>query len=169
MEFARNISVSAPETHETVIIHELMNVFYRHKNVDLFVCKVRIYKLCSPSSHKCVIKLGLESVIIGLARYAVSSIFRHVGGWWMQKMIILNRVERFWNVNTVWIHTWLSNDTQSLTKYKGCLIVFQCHPSNLKVTQDKILLVLTRIERFRTAMTPVWIHPWLWNDAQSLM
>ena len=28
--------------------------------------------------------------------------------------------------------------------------------------------MLTRIERFRT-VTPVWIHPWLWNDAQSFM
>ena len=30
------------------------------------------------------------------------------------------------------------------------------------------LPILTRIERFRT-VTPVWIHPWLWNDAQSLI
>ena len=29
-------------------------------------------------------------------------------------------------------------------------------------------LILTRIERFRT-VPPVWIHPWLWNDAQRLM
>ena len=28
--------------------------------------------------------------------------------------------------------------------------------------------ILTQIERFRT-VTPVWIHWWLWNDAQSLM
>ena len=27
--------------------------------------------------------------------------------------------------------------------------------------------ILTQIERFRT-LTPVWIHLWLWNDAQSL-
>ena len=27
--------------------------------------------------------------------------------------------------------------------------------------------ILTRIERFRT-VTPVWIHWWLWNDAESL-
>ena len=30
------------------------------------------------------------------------------------------------------------------------------------------MLILTWIERFRT-VTPVWIHSWLWNDAQSLM
>ena len=28
--------------------------------------------------------------------------------------------------------------------------------------------ILTRIEHLRT-VTPVWIHPWLWNDAQSLI
>ena len=47
-------------------------------------------------------------------------------------------------------------------------IVFQGHPSNFKVIRDKKLLILTRIERFRT-VTPVWIHRWIWNDAQSLM
>ena len=30
------------------------------------------------------------------------------------------------------------------------------------------LPIQTRIEGFRT-VTPVWIHPWLWNDAQSLI
>ena len=27
---------------------------------------------------------------------------------------------------------------------------------------------LTQMERFRT-VTPIWIHRWIWNDAQSLM
>ena len=52
--------------------------------------------------------------------------------------------------------------------WKRCPIVFQGHASNSKVTQNKILSILTRIERFQT-VTPVWIHPWLWNDAQSLI
>ena len=51
---------------------------------------------------------------------------------------------------------------------KKCPIVFQGHPSNLKVTQDKKWLILTRIERFRT-VTQVWIHQWIRNGAQSLM
>ena len=50
---------------------------------------------------------------------------------------------------------------------KRCPIVFQGHPSNFKVTQLKKSLILTQIGRFRT-VTPVWIHQWLWNDAQSL-
>ena len=40
-------------------------------------------------------------------------------------------------------------------------IKFQDH------TGQKKLLILTRIERFR-AVTPMWIHRWLWNGAQSL-
>ena len=51
--------------------------------------------------------------------------------------------------------------------YKRCPIVFQGHPSNCKVTRLKKLSVLTQIRRFRT-VTPVWIHQWLRNDAQSL-
>ena len=46
-------------------------------------------------------------------------------------------------------------------------IVFQGHPSNFKVTQLKKSSNLTQIGRFRTA-TPVWVHQWLRNDAQSL-
>ena len=37
----------------------------------------------------------------------------------------------------------------------------------LKSHGTKKLSILTRIERFRT-VTLVWIHRWLWNDAQSL-
>ena len=50
---------------------------------------------------------------------------------------------------------------------KRCPIVFQGHPSNFKVTRLKKSSILTQIGHFRT-VTPVWIHQWLWNDAQSL-
>ena len=48
-----------------------------------------------------------------------------------------------------------------------CLIAFQGHPSNFKVTRDNKSLIQTRIERFRTVAL-VWSHRWLWNDQQSL-
>ena len=51
---------------------------------------------------------------------------------------------------------------------KRCLIVFQGHPSNFKVTRLKKWSNLTQIGRFRT-VTPVWIHWCKWNDTQSLM
>ena len=76
------------------------------------------------------------------------------------KSPILTRIERF---RTLW------NDAQSLKQYtRGALLCFQGHPSNFKVTRDKKSPILTQIERFRT-VTPVSIHRWLWNDAQSLM
>ena len=48
-----------------------------------------------------------------------------------------------------------------------CPIVFQDHPSNFKVTRLKKSSILTQIGRFRS-VTPLWIHWWLRNDAQSL-
>ena len=51
--------------------------------------------------------------------------------------------------------------------YKRCPIAFEGHPWNLKVSQDKKMPIFTRIKRFR-AVTLVWIHWWLRNDAQSL-
>ena len=46
---------------------------------------------------------------------------------------------------------------------KRCPIVFQGHPSNFKVTQDKKLPILTRIECFRTVT--VSIHQWMMHKA----
>ena len=50
--------------------------------------------------------------------------------------------------------------------WKRCPIVFQGHPSNLKVTRLWKSSNLTQIGHFQT-VTPVWIHQWLRNDAQS--
>ena len=46
-------------------------------------------------------------------------------------------------------------------------IIFQGHPSNFKVTQLKNCRFWPKLGRFQT-VTPVWIHQWLLNDAQSL-
>ena len=51
--------------------------------------------------------------------------------------------------------------------WKRCPIVFQGHLSNFKVTQDNKSPIVTRFKRFQT-VTLVWIHRWLWNDAQGL-
>ena len=50
---------------------------------------------------------------------------------------------------------------------KRCPVVFQGHPSNFKVTRLKKSSILTQMGRFRT-VTPVWIHQWVRNYAQSL-
>ena len=50
---------------------------------------------------------------------------------------------------------------------KEVLSVHQSHPLNIKVTRAEKSTILSRIERFPT-VTPLWIHRWLGNDAQSL-
>ena len=55
------------------------------------------------------------------------------------------------------------------TAKERCLIVFQGHPSNLKVTRDKTSTILTHIGRFRTigrsqlsnpSDLPCWLNNW---------
>ena len=85
-----------------------------------------------------------------------------------QKSPILTQIGPFWNVTPVWIQWWLCNNAQNLEQHRRCaLLFFQGHLSNLKVTQDKKSPILTQIEQFWT-VTPVWIHQWIWNDAQCL-
>ena len=68
-----------------------------------------------------------------------------------------------------WIHWWLLNDAHSLNLYrKGTLLFSKIIRQTSRSHRTKKLLLWTCIERFRTA-TPVWIHPWPWNDAQSLI
>ena len=87
---------------------------------------------------------------------------------WDNKSPILTRIERFRTVSLVWILWWLWNNAQSLKQHRiGAPIVFQGHPSNFKVKQDKKSPILTRIECFPT-VNPVWIHQGVWDDAQSL-
>ena len=49
---------------------------------------------------------------------------------------------------------------------KRCLVFFLDHPSNFKVTRAEKLMILSRIEHVPT-VTPVWIHRWVRNYAQS--
>ena len=83
--------------------------------------------------------------------------------------LILTRIERIRTVALVWIHRWLWNDAQSLTQHRrGALLFFNVIHQISRSHGTKKSPILTRIEHFR-AVTPVWIHRWLWNDAQSLM
>ena len=74
----------------------------------------------------------------------------------------------FRTVTPVWIHIWWWNDAYSLIMLRrGALLFLQGHPSNFKVTRLKKSSNLTKIGRFQT-VTPVSIHQWLRNAAQSL-
>ena len=89
----------------------------------------------------------------------------------LKKSSFFTQIGRFRTVTLVWIHQWLWNDAQSLKQHRRgayCFsrssVKFQGHIGQKIADFDP----KSRIERFRT-VTPVWIHPWLWNDAQSLM
>ena len=73
----------------------------------------------------------------------------------------------FRTVTAVWIHIWQWNDAQSLMWLRrGALLFFKAIVKFEGHTGQK-MSNLTQIRCFRT-VTPVWIHQWLWNDAQSL-
>ena len=80
---------------------------------------------------------------------------------------VTTELNRFRTVTPVWILIWWWNDAYSLTMLRrGALLFFKVIPSNFKVTRLKKKSILTPIGRFRT-VTPVWIHQWLRNAAQS--
>ena len=84
-----------------------------------------------------------------------------------KKASILTQIGRFRTVTPVWIHQWLRNDTQSLKYHgRGALLFLKVirHISRSHGTRTSIL---TQIGRFQT-VTLVWIHWWLWNNAQNL-
>ena len=86
-----------------------------------------------------------------------------------KKWSILNRIKRFRTVTPVWSHAWLWNDAQSIMWYRRCaLLFFNVIRRILRSRGTKKSTILTRIERFRT-VTQVWLHRWIWSDAQSLM
>ena len=66
------------------------------------------------------------------------------------------------------IYRWLWNDAQSLRRYRRSALLFSKIVHQISRSQGtKKSQNLTLIGRFRT-VTPVWIHRWLWNEAQSL-
>ena len=74
-------------------------------------------------------------------------------------------VSRLWL--GVFICRWLSNDVQSLKQHRrGALLYFKII-LQISRSHEKKTLIVIQIGYFRT-VTPVRIHWWLWNDAQSL-
>ena len=85
-----------------------------------------------------------------------------------KKSSILTQIGRFRAVTPVWINQWLWNDAQSLKQHRrGALLLFKVI-HQISRSHGRKMPILTPIERFR-AVTPVWIRPWFWNDAQSFI
>ena len=100
--------------------------------------------------------------------YCISRSFVKFQGHTGQKSPIFTRIERFRTVTLVWIHWWLWNDAQSLKQHRrGALLFFKVIRQISRSHEIKKLQILTRIDCFWT-VTSVWIHRWLWNDAQRL-
>ena len=80
---------------------------------------------------------------------------------------VMTPFSRFRTVTPVWIHIQWWNDYKAWCCLEDVSYCFLRSSVNFKVTWLKNSSILTQIERFRTVI-PVWIHQWLWNDAQSL-
>ena len=80
---------------------------------------------------------------------------------------VKTQLSRFRTVTPVWIHIWWWNDAQSLMLLRKGALLFLRSSVKFQGHTAKKSSILTQIGRFRT-VTPVWIHQWLWNDAQSL-
>ena len=81
---------------------------------------------------------------------------------------VKTQFSRFRTITPVWIHMWRWNDAQSLMWHRiGALFFFKVIHQISRLHGTKKSPILTWIEHFWT-VTPVWIHRWLWNDAQSL-
>ena len=78
------------------------------------------------------------------------------------------QLSRFRTLTPVWIHIWQWNHAHSWKKHRrGALLFFKVIRQISRSHGSKNRRNWTQIGRFRT-VTPVWIHKWLQNDAQSL-
>ena len=78
---------------------------------------------------------------------------------------VTTQLSRFRTVTPVWIHIWWWDDAYSLIMLRrGALLFFKVIR---QISRSHGSTNLTQIGRFRT-VTPVWIHQWLRNEAQSL-
>ena len=107
--------------------------------------------LNSPMAMKCCIKLETAKARCPIVFQGHPSNFKVT---WYKTSQILTQIGHFRTVG----RSQLSNPSD-----------LPCSRSSVKFQGHmwQKIMILTRIERFRT-VTLVWIHWWLWNDAQSL-
>ena len=78
------------------------------------------------------------------------------------------QLNRFWTVTPVWIHIWWWNDAYSLMMLRrGALLFFKVIRQISRSHGSKKCSIWPRLG-ISGLLTPVWIHQWLRNDAQSL-
>ena len=122
----------------------------------------------SPCSHHRII-MKFSGVII-MVRSDV-----HAKGQGQRSKVKVTEVNtqlsRFRTLTPVWIHIWQWNHAHSWKQHRrGALLFFKVIRQISRSHGSKNCRIwprVTQIGRFRT-VTPVWIHKWLQNDAQSL-
>ena len=80
---------------------------------------------------------------------------------------VTTQLYRFRTVTPVWIHVWWWNYACSLIMLRRDALLFFKVICQISRSHSSKSSNMTQIGRFRT-VTPVWIHQWLQNDAQSL-
>ena len=105
-----------------------------------------------------------------LIHFGIKQTFNYTGSMWISR--------HFWTLThwlppclSVWLVCWLYSHHRILMKFSGVINNGQSEVhANGQGPKSKVkdTKVKTQLNRFRT-VTPVWIHIWWWNDAQSLM
>ena len=81
---------------------------------------------------------------------------------------VTTQLNRFRTVTPVWIHIWWWNDAYSLIMLRrGALLFFKVIRQISRSHGSKKRRIWPRLG-VSGLLTPVWIHQWLWNAAQSL-
>ena len=78
---------------------------------------------------------------------------------------VKTQISCFRTVTLAWIHICWRNDVQGLICHRRWALSFS--RSSIKFQGHTGQNISTQFGHFWT-VTPVWIHRWLWNDAQSL-
>ena len=79
---------------------------------------------------------------------------------------VTTQLNRFRTVTPIWIHIWWWNDAYSLMLvWRGALLVFKVIRQISRSHDSKNRRIWPRLGV--SAVTPVWIHQWLQNDAHS--
>ena len=81
---------------------------------------------------------------------------------------VTTQLNRFRTVTPVWMNIWWWNDAYSLMMLRrGALLFFKVIRQISRSHGSKKRRIWPRLGVYGL-LTPVWIHQWLWNDAQSL-
>ena len=126
------------------------------------VCSSHLFSLCS---HHCIVMKFSGTITIDMSDVHVKCHGRRSK---VKVTDVKTQFNRFRTVAPVWIHIWRWRDAQNLIWHRrDTLLFFKVIRQISRSQGTKNRRFYTRIGRFQT-VTPVRIHIWLQNDAQTL-